>query len=83
MDRCHHIGDDFAKRGDDGYSALAKGHVDFVVEEGSERVTDERSEKDERDDGVVYVIIYLELFLKINGALRAQMQSGLTYGIKA
>lgn len=50
-----------ATAGDDGDAALAEVEVEVVVEQGGGDVADKGGEKDEGDDGVVEVVVFLEL----------------------
>lgn len=50
-----------ADRPDDGHPALPEVAVDPVVEERRRRVAAQRREEDEGDDGVVEVVVDLEL----------------------
>lgn len=55
------VGGHVATAGDDGDAALAEVEVEVVVEQGGGDVADKGGEKDEGDDGVVEVVVFLEL----------------------
>ncbi len=56
----HSVCADVAKGSGDADAALAELGVDFRVEDSRSRVSDKRREKDEGDDGVVELIVFLE-----------------------
>lgn len=57
------IRDNFAKRGDDGYSKLPEAIVNSVIQKGSKSVAHEWREEDERYGGISLVIVCFELNL--------------------
>ena len=60
VSREYGVGDEVAERSGDADAALAKLHVNLRVEDGGRGVAGERCQKDERDDGVIEVVVRLE-----------------------
>ena len=60
MSREYGVGDEVAEGSGDADAALAELDVDFGVEDGGGGVSGEGCKEDERDDGVIKVVVLLE-----------------------
>lgn len=61
MITCDNISYCLACRSNDSDAHLAKAHVDFVVEEGCQGVSEERSKEYQRYDGIIKTIVCFQL----------------------